>query len=390
MRSASQRGAASEVSLPRVLPSLTGLRAIAAGVVFFRHAEYLYGGTVLEPYTRRLFVQGTVGVSFFYVLSGFVLTWSWREGVLSFFRRRFARIYPVYALTWGLGGLVALYVGLPVTITIAAATLALVQAWIPSEHYFIGMNGVSWSLSCEAFFYALFPFLFFGLTRLPSTARRALLFILVGGVIALPSVVPESFGLPGFIPGSPVGSKLWAIYIFPPARLLEFTAGVLIALEVRAGRWPRLPLAVVAGLGIAGYLGAGEAGLWHSQTFTPEHTFAAVTIIPFVLVICAFALRDIDRRPSFLRSTLAIRLGEWSYSFYLIHFLVILVFRHATEGWEPGVLGAIMATVGLLATSLALAASVYTFVERPLERRLRGSLRPPTQVLERRTAQAHA
>lgn len=361
-----------------MLPSLTGLRAIAAGLVFLRHAQYLFGTTPLEGATLRLFVQGGVGVSFFYVLSGFVLTWSWRSGALAFFRRRFARIYPAHVVTWVLGGALAVYVGRHTTAGIAVANLFLVQAWVPSNDYFTGMNGVSWSLSCEAFFYALFPLLV-GVAALASARLRALAFaLLVAGIVA----IPVSTHLPPL-------RELWITYIFPPTRLLEFCCGILVALGVRSGRWPRIPAGATALLAFAAYLAAGEAGVWRPATFTSYEGFVAVTVVPFALLIGAYAQRDIAARRSLLRSTWAVRLGEWSYSFYLLHFIVIELFQHWTLEWRPGTAGAIGATVGLLAVSVAAASLLYRGVERPLERRLRGSLRAPAAELDARLAADH-
>src|SRR6202008_2295743 len=82
------------------LPSLTGLRFVAAFGVFGLHAYSLVKLT--DPIARRgaqlLFDAGDLGVSFFFVLSGFVLTWSARpgRGPLRFWQGRIARIWPAY------------------------------------------------------------------------------------------------------------------------------------------------------------------------------------------------------------------------------------------------------------------------------------------------------
>jgi peptidoglycan/LPS O-acetylase OafA/YrhL len=361
-----------------MLPSLTGLRAIAAGLVFFRHTQYLFNGNLLQDSTLRLFVQGGVGVSFFYILSGFVLTWSWRGGSRAFFRRRFARIYPAYATTWIIGGGIALYVGRPTNLGIALTNLFLVQAWIPSNDYFTGMNGVSWSLSCEAFFYALFPLLVVVCLRLGSWQRASALAVLLLAIVA----VPTTTSLPPL-------KELWITYIFPPTRLLEFVCGILVALIVRAGRWPRIPVSAVIAFAVAAYLLAGEAGRWQPANFTTYDAFVAVTVLPFILLIGTYAQRDVEAQRSLLRSTWAVRLGEWSYSFYLVHFLVIELFQHWTLTWSPSPLAACAVTLLLLAVSTALAAALYHLVERPLERLLRGSLRAPAAELDARVA-AHA
>ena len=117
--------------------------------------------------------SGYVGVNFFFVLSGFVLAYAYVEdGRMTtsagrFWRARFARIYPMHlvgvllALPLFVLGSTANHVQLAAVAKEGAIQVALsallVQAWVPA-HVF-DLNGPSWSLSCEAFFYALFPLL---------------------------------------------------------------------------------------------------------------------------------------------------------------------------------------------------------------------------------------
>ena len=80
----------------RVLGSLTGLRFVAALLVFGRHALLLFAGTPVAGVASVVLLPASAGVSFFFVLSGFVLAWCHRseDSPRSFYRRRFARIYP--------------------------------------------------------------------------------------------------------------------------------------------------------------------------------------------------------------------------------------------------------------------------------------------------------
>src|SRR5437764_11248338 len=93
---------------------------------------------------------GYIGVDFFFVLSGFVLTWSARPdlGPLRFWQNRFARIWPLHLTTLGLAVLVGVAVGVG-DLTALVSNLFLVQAWWPQQHVYFGFNAVSWSLSCE-------------------------------------------------------------------------------------------------------------------------------------------------------------------------------------------------------------------------------------------------
>src|SRR6478736_4236025 len=125
------------------LPSLTSLRFVAAALVLVHHLV-IYAPTLTV--VSQLASIGYVGVTFFFVLSGFVLTWAWSPELQArtFYRRRFARVYPVHLLfvvvsafserlDWG---------ALP-------ANVSLLQAWSPDDTVVRSFSGVSWSLSCE-------------------------------------------------------------------------------------------------------------------------------------------------------------------------------------------------------------------------------------------------
>src|SRR5215211_5654448 len=218
------------------LPRLTGLRAVAALVVFAHHAQ-LYGGW---PELRFL-EAGYLGVSLFFVLSGFVLTWAARPGdsARRFWRRRFARIYPAYLV--GVALAVVLVDRPPLGPLLA--NLALVQAWIPDLDYSFGVSSPNWSLSCEAFFYALFPFVAWRAAALaPGRALRLLAgwwLVTNAATVALSTVSAD------------------VAYADPLLRSGEFALGILGALALQRGWRPPLGLgaaiALVVGLTAVGW-----------------------------------------------------------------------------------------------------------------------------------------
>ncbi len=110
----------------RDLPRLTSLRAFAAlavlGYHLGRHTDWLP-----REYLTR---YGFAGVGFFFILSGFVLTWSIRPHDTSsdFWVRRFARVYPSHLAMW-LVALVAPVTAAPLSWLGGVASLFLVQAW---------------------------------------------------------------------------------------------------------------------------------------------------------------------------------------------------------------------------------------------------------------------
>jgi peptidoglycan/LPS O-acetylase OafA/YrhL len=326
----------------RRLDSLTALRWFAALVVFTRHA---WGGNVVG---QHIFGQGADGVSFFFILSGFVLTWSYRSGDTAgaFYRRRFARVYPAFIVAAAIGVVLndAFH---PLKNVLLVVTM--LQVWSTNPKTYFAINGVSWSLGCEAFFYLLFPLLIRRITKLDSGQRR----VSLGAVIALSIIIQLAI----HSPLQNTGTGFWFMYIFPPVRLLEFIAGMLMALELRDGT--RIPVSLPAALVITAvaYLAAGSVPAYLM--------WVVLTLIPFCLLIYTAASSDLDRVPSFLRSRVLVRLGEISFAFYLLHQLALVALIKLLPHPNPAL------KLVVLAISIGAAAIMFECVERPLERRLR-------------------
>jgi peptidoglycan/LPS O-acetylase OafA/YrhL len=349
-------------SSPARLDSLTGLRWFAAFAVFFFHAYPLLHG-VPGANLRGTFSAATAGVSFFFILSGFVLAWSWvpQRSARSFWRDRLARIWPNHAVTW----LAATLVFAPVAFRAATArtlfgfpsltALGLGQAWIPSQRWYYAGNLVSWSLSCEAFFYLCFPAIIVAVTR----ARRpwALLAGAVGtsfAVAAIGASMSHSLGM-------------WWGYLFPPARLAEFVAGVVLARLVREERWPRLPLAAVLAVAVA----AVGCARWLPWTLM----YAAGTVVPLGALVATAASAELAGGARLLRRPWLVRLGEISFAFYLVH-LSVLYEGLKRIHWRPaGGVRDVGVAVALLAASMAAAWLLNVAVEQPAQRLLRSKPR---------------
>jgi peptidoglycan/LPS O-acetylase OafA/YrhL len=339
---------------PTRLDSLTALRFVAAFGVFGLHFWLTFPG-IHTSLVTHLVEQGSVGVSFFFILSGFVLTWSHRPGDTKrgFWQRRFARIYPLQFVSWAATGLILLHYSHFPTRGPALASLLLLSPWIPLHRYLDAMDASCWSLGCEAFFYFSFPFLLRAIRGRSLLLRRCLLAGCILGVVLLPVL------LRGPAPGT---TRFWVLYYLPPVRLAEFLVGMLIALELKQGSWPRIP--VRSGLLLAG--GGYVAASWAP----PAYFVVAVTIIPFAVLIAAAAQRDFVERSKTLRESALVQLGAWSYAFYLFHGPVLVVAAHLVHG-APGLLMTAGVGVAALLASVAVSALCFHYIERPAERALR-------------------
>lgn len=335
------------------LDSLTGLRWWAAFGVFAYHFQNVghFRGSGLAAI-------GYTGVAFFFVLSGFVLTWSARPTttVRQFWVRRFARIWPAH--------FVALLLAIPVFYSFdpnpdhtwvkplqwgpLIASVFLVQGYWNSNIFLFGGNPAAWTLSCEAFFYAIHP----AVNKVFQKLRTVMLPLMMILALAVGYAMRTYWNTPA-----------------PFLRSWEFVLGMLAALLLKRGVRLRVPMPVV-------YVGlvALVAGYWllERTNFAPNVTallsgsWMLLLPIIYMVVIMIAASADLDGRPSMMRHWLMVRGGEWSYCFYLVHATVLYAYRGIFEV-RVGVLG----FVALFLVCLASAAALYYLVERPFEKRIR-------------------
>jgi peptidoglycan/LPS O-acetylase OafA/YrhL len=361
--------------MPR-LDSLTGLRFWFAFLVVLHHSLVHWfgnGAYVLSDF-------GYIGVDFFFVLSGFVLTWSWRPDLRAarFWWHRFSRIWPLHLTTLVLALTVATVGIVRPDAWGAVANVLLLQAWSPDVHTFFGFNSVSWSLSCEVFFYACFPVLVRRIARLDQRGRCWL----VGVVTALLCVYPGAFSLT-VAPRDFAGWE-WTTYVLPLWRLGEFVVGIAAALALRDGWRPpftgRSALRVAAGLSAA-LLAVGIV-VGHLPVRPPVE-IAGMLVVAAVIV--AVAHDELLGRKGVLSSRVMVELGSASYALYLCH---ALVFAWLTSRWHwIGTNGLQVVGWSVYALAAGLTAlALHHFIEAPCERWLRRRTWPQMSVTRRRQA----
>lgn len=350
--------------MPTRLPSLTGLRFWAALLVVLYHLARKVGEV---PLLGPLAWYGRSGVTFFFVLSGFVLAWTY-DGVPTtvrrFVRRRFARIWPLHALSTAvsLGADAAIGVALP--LAAALWSLPLVHPWVRETVF--GGNPASWSLGAEAWFYLLFPFL------LRALAPRRRLWAPLAAACAV--LGPALWAAGALLPDDPA-VRGWLLDYLPLTRTPQFVLGVVTGLAVRRGRLPRVPLAAAA-TAVAGWhllLVPWHAAAPDSAWWGP---YSASQLFPaplFAALLVAAAQRDLTPSggPRLLAGRAAVRLGEWSYAWYLVHEIGIRCWLAVAGRPAPGPATAALWLL-LAAGSLLVAGALYRWVERPCERALRG------------------
>lgn len=255
------------------LPALTSLRFFVAVLVVTFH--YMPREVGFMPLFRNIVNHGYVGVSIFFVLSGFILAYNYRDEQFSlrevrwrFYTRRIARIYPAMAASTLLHlplFLYSLIVSLPPGSAllrggaVTLLTLSLIQSWIP---YSLGqLNAPSWTIAVEMFLYSSLPRSVLWLRSQSTRARLVTIFILVTlcwmpGIWLShhPNTITHHDSIPDWLI-SPYPLKETWLNCFPLFHFPQFLLGALAWFSVADSRIseirPTRAIAILAVLGIS-------------------------------------------------------------------------------------------------------------------------------------------
>ena len=349
------------------MPALDHLRLLAALLVFAFHVFHFYFGQWQPaPYAAALglITEGHTGVALFFVLSGFLfMTIGLQGGEIrygAFIRNRFLRIFPLFLFFF----FIAISVGRD---DFRAADVLYVffsnLGQAPTSGSFI--TGAAWTISVEFTFYLVFPFL----ARFVRAEGAGYLLRL----IALMALVKlAAYGV--------TERSTHMFYSTLVGRFDQFLWGMLAAvLWAQHRAWFERHGRVLLALAVALVWAATSWQARFASHFSPDPRQAAWVVWGTVeaLMWSALVLGYVAARivwPAPVARALE-RGGEWSYSFYLWHGLLLYVLHRYVGVWTPFgsvALNALANFVVLLPLALALAALSYTTIERPFLR-LRGT-----------------
>ncbi|HSY00624.1 MAG TPA: acyltransferase [Acidobacteriaceae bacterium] len=355
---------------PSRISALTGVRFFAAiAVVLYHYWEDLMPGIP----TRRIFESGFMGVSFFYVLSGYILAYvylrtdtpktDWKK----FYVARFARVYPSYALSlvvqFPLIGWLLLHYRSPIKYTlIALGTLGvhilLLQAWWPVLDW--RWNPPSWSISAEAFFYLLFPVLGIWSLRLRNPIRLAILIGLSYLLMLAPAAGLLLHGV-GWSDQPRPESFLFVVFA-PIFRIPEFMMGVFLSILHRriASAWAPARVARIGQIATYSGLVASAVVIFNGRRIPFVIRYNGITDLAFAAIIFGLAAA-----PTLLRRVLShpflVLLGEASYSVYILQAPIVDYFRPMVTRFHGPTLFA-----AYLVTLIAASILSFLYVESPL------------------------
>jgi peptidoglycan/LPS O-acetylase OafA/YrhL len=357
------------------LDALTSLRFFAALYVLMFHYTSI-SGSIFEGQVVRL---GYTGVTFFFVLSGFILAHNYHQvdfakpgAIFRYVLARFSRIYPVYLLSL-LAGMPFLLVSFGkvtsgVTTTMAASSLLVapfgLQAWFPGTA--CSLNCPSWSISVEAFFYLMLPFLLAPIMRTPLKSLLATLscWLVATAVYMWVWAIISPQGSVLLSQPSPTQeiAAQWIKY-FPPGRLPEFCLGLVLY-----PLWKRQPQRFNSSSMLCVFLVVATI-----LTQTPNipdialhNGLSAVAWAPLILGAASM-------KGGVLSLPICEFLGRISFSLYLLHlpiFSAVLAFENRTLGRMLVTQHPTMLIVLTAALAIVCSAVVFVWVEEPMRRKI--------------------
>ena len=323
------------------LESLTSLRFFAAIFILLYHARPQFNILSVLPADYE-FPQG---VTFFFILSGFILTYVYQSSIVSahnktFWIKRLARLWPLHII-W----LVLPIALLPSSVlfpyrlnegdfwTAFTTNFFLLQTAIPNTQIAFSFNPPAWSISNELFFYAMFPF-FVLLFKSKNWFLKLLPLAVPCVLIALFVGYSHAAHLPKMCYGL---SQQSLIFTNPLVRMLDFNLGILVAfffIRTRGFFESKTLVSSLIEIFLVVYVSSSVALTPFvrimlsnlSEPFAFWFVNGPLVWLPFSLLIlfCAFG-RGLLSKILLNRSLLF--LGEISFSLYLCHFTIFLFYR---------------------------------------------------------------
>jgi exopolysaccharide production protein ExoZ len=292
--------------------SIQGCRALAALLVVLHHlgfamaSDKYFGAAIFKV----PFIFGDSGVEFFFVLSGFIVTWAHfddfgkQAGLLRYLRKRAVRIYPPYWIIFAMVYLLALVSpALRSTVPHDYPTLLKSLALLPQDPLVVGGNGspvliVAWSLQYEICFYALMAVFI---------VSRSL-----GVLVSIPLLI--NWG------ACHLGACSFPRSFFSNNLILLFGLGVLIAYFSKNSLRIKRPV-LVATIAAAAFM---SFGVFEVVFGTETLPFDRRLVYGFLSGVAIFALVQAESgRQLRISNRWMPLLGDSSYSLYLIHYPLI-------------------------------------------------------------------
>lgn len=363
------------------LGGLDFLRALAVSFVIFGHA--------IEGRLDNFAALSGLGVKIFFVLSGFLITRllldeyaaQGRIGFLAFYRRRVARLMPVFYLFLVVGVSIVWLRQRPIPWAPVLSSMLYItnyyQAFTGAE-----ANLVShcWSLAVEEQFYFLWPVLLLFLLRHRVSLVHALLAIVL-------AVWCWRWALLG-------ASSLSIDYLYRAldTRADDLAIGCLLAVLVRSATWREKLAAVVRVPGLAWVLilGLFLLNMHESSGAILKYGFAFMVeplVIAFLVLMSVLVSRQSGWLPSLINNSFVVYVGQVSYCMYLFHGLIGYTAARVVAGYGGNFW---LGVVAEFAAIIAFSSVSFRWFETPMRRWIAGDAGPWRETRRSATATLNA
>jgi peptidoglycan/LPS O-acetylase OafA/YrhL len=338
-------------------PALTGLRAIAAYMIFVYHYNPFH--VARFPVFHHFIDQLHTGVSLFFVLSGFLLFYRYgppdqRIELRPYFQNRFAKIYPVFFIFTTL-----VWIGRNFDDAHAYfANITLLKGLFDNLKF--SLIPQTWSLTTEECFYLFLPLIAF-------TPKRLRYALLLPGFIALGFLLVYAFQGNKFF-GFFETNKFMLTYTFF-GRCTEFFAGIALAqyFHYRTATVTGSKFTFIGALSLIAVLGL--------MAFTSSLLGAGGDQLPLIIInnllfpaAAALLLYGLAKEQTIVSGILSLPvfqlLGKSSYVFYLNPLVLLPFFIRLWMHELPGPLATVVTFIVMVLMSIL----VYLVIEKPLHR----------------------
>ncbi|RKR82196.1 peptidoglycan/LPS O-acetylase OafA/YrhL [Mucilaginibacter gracilis] len=313
------------------IPELTGLRALAAFLVFIHHFSYIISAgcpIAVQHYLREF----NIGLPVFFALAGFSIAYRYYDKfslTTKWFRpyliNRMARIYPMYFLLTIVSFIYYYYYSGPKSIAGSSghpiAVLLLNLTFIRGffdDFKFTGV-GQGWSLTINMCFYVFAPFIFFVIKKWKFSYSQPIAFTAFGVLLVL---IFRNFNWYGFF-GNFTYMMLYSFF----GRCLELFGGVWVAIYIRKNGFGRTNNIKFTYIGIAGILACvyvlSRLPVLPGKEYSLQSAYGILTnnyfVGPSTLLFLFGLLTEETLVKKLLSTKLFNILGKSSYVLYLIH-----------------------------------------------------------------------
>jgi peptidoglycan/LPS O-acetylase OafA/YrhL len=308
------------------LPSLDGWRAVSILMVLGCHTTFASGFPFAWTPTFNLFFDGNLGVRFFFIISGFLITWLMilerdRNGSVNlreFYIRRCLRILPIYFV----------FLGVLAILDVTGVGKESSAAWIGNLTFTRNVRGDIaggdsfsahlWSLSVEEQFYLVWPVMFFFLGK---KSDRTILGILAILILAAPAI--RGMDYQSFYPGAFYARVLRPFFSGNTFKYYDCLAFGCAAAFLFAHRRGLIELYLKSrpfwtiGLGLVFIFFPHLSSLLSLRRVTVEQLGPTFQALGFSILLLHSIVAPDWNVYRVLNSEWARRIGVWSYSIYI-------------------------------------------------------------------------